>query len=506
MQHKHLLAAAIAAVLLASCSDDKPVEKKSEPVKLAAVSAEQMADEAEARYKKNSEALDGEYRREGSGAVSTGNLTLPADNGEPVTLTITDTITYDQSLRDQGIIARVETRFAPQEAFAQAIKAFVPWRPADDNLIPVMANHLQMRNDLLADDNVHSTFGFTPFQTQKDGSSIDFKGGQYEQRYNEKTPDISDYRLTIEPLTITDSGKDGKGSTTTFTAIKGDWGNKADGSAYLNIEPIKIENTSGVGLGSLEIEGIKGSGSGIAFDKALGAYLGKGGINIANIRYTQNGQTTKLGDINLDIDNNKTAGGNYNSAFGLTLKLDGASLQRNIPQLPVAPQNLRLNVSVSDISARANASLSEAMQLISAQTQPGSTDIPPAAKDKFDLALADLIRDKTRFNAELSVETDSGNAGMTAAFGIRNDSSVAPETWQSALNDANPATLQNLLKENLDLNIDAHISKNLADKTGLTPLIESRGAMFITRADDEYRVKLENNNGKITLNGMPMPF
>ena len=30
--------------------------------------------------------------------------------------------------------------------------------------------------------------------------------------------------------------------------------------------------------------------------------------------------------------------------------------------------------------------------------------------------------------------------------------------------------------------------------------------MFITRADDEYRVKLENNNGKITLNGMPMPF
>jgi len=114
MQHKHLLAAAIAAALLASCSDDKPVEKKSEPVKLAAVSAEQMADEAEARYKKNSEALDGEYRREGSGAVSTGNLTLPTENGEPVTLTITDTITYDQSLRDQGIIARVETRFAPQ--------------------------------------------------------------------------------------------------------------------------------------------------------------------------------------------------------------------------------------------------------------------------------------------------------------------------------------------------------------------------------------------------------
>ena len=52
MQYKLLLSTAITVALLTACSDDKPAEKKSEPVKLAAVSTEQMADEAEARYKK----------------------------------------------------------------------------------------------------------------------------------------------------------------------------------------------------------------------------------------------------------------------------------------------------------------------------------------------------------------------------------------------------------------------------------------------------------------------
>ena len=97
---------------------------------------------------------------------------------------------------------------------------------------------------------------------------------------------------------------------------------------------------------------------------------------------------------------------------------------------------------------------------------------------------------------------------MNAHLGIRKDSSDSAETWQAALNEAkeNPATLQNLLKNNLDLNIDARISKSLTDKIGLTPMIEGRGAMFVTLSDGEYRLKIENNDGKIKLNGMPLPF
>ena len=112
MQYKLLISTTITATLLAACSDDKPAEKKSEPVKLAAVSAEQMADEAEARYKSSSEAIaDSEYRREGSSAIATITRPLPLqESAEPVTLTVTDTITYGQELRDQGVIARVERR------------------------------------------------------------------------------------------------------------------------------------------------------------------------------------------------------------------------------------------------------------------------------------------------------------------------------------------------------------------------------------------------------------
>ena len=500
MQSKLLLSTAITAALLAACSDDKPAEKKSEPVKLAAVSAEQMADEAEARYKSSSEAIeDSEYRREGSGAIATITRPLPLqESAEPVTLTVTDTITYGQELRDQGVIARVERRITPHDALVSTMKALAPLPVTDENMVNGIAGHLQLRNDLLANNNIRSTFAVTSFQTQDDGNSFDFKGMQYESYYNEKSADIFDGQLNVEPITMTSSGKEGKGGTAT----------KADGSAYLNVDPIKIEATDINGLSALEIAGIKGSGSGVTYDDALGAYLGKGDIGINNIRYTNNGRVTNIGDIIFDLDNNKTAAGNYNSTFGLTFKLDGVSLQQSIPMLPVAPKNLRLNVTVNDISARANTNLSEAMQLIGEQAQQGSNNMPAAAQDKLNAALTDLIRDKTRLTADLLAETDSGSASVNAHLGIRKDSSDSAETWQAALNEAkeNPATLQNLLKNNLDLNIDARISKSLTDKIGLTPMIEGRGAMFVTLSDGEYRLKIENSDGKIKLNGMPLPF
>ena len=167
-----------------------------------------------------------------------------------------------------------------------------------------------------------------------------------------------------------------------------------------------------------------------------------------------------------------------------------------------------MNVAVNDISARANANLNEAAQLINAQAQQGGRDIPQAAKDKLDIAFSDIIRDKTRLTADLLAETDSGSASVNAHLGIRKDSSDTVETWQAAMNVAkeNPAALQNLLKNNLDLNIDARISKSLTDKLGLTPMIEGQGAMFVTLSDDEYRLKIENSGGKIKLNGMPLPF
>ena len=509
MQRKLLLSTAITAALLAACSDDKPAEKKNEPAKLAAVSAEQMADEAEARYKNSSETIkDSEYRREANGATATATRTMPLSRGaEPVTLTITDTITYGQDLREQGIIARVERRITPQEALISAVKALAPW-PTDEKMANSIVGHLQLRDDLLADNNIRSTFAVTPFQSQHNGDSFDTKGMQYETRYNEKNANIFDGSLTVEPITLTSSGKEGKGRTITFAPFKGGWGNKADGSAYLNIDPIKMEATDASGLTTLEIAGIKGSGSGVAYDDTLGAYLGKGGISINNLRYTENGKVTNLGDIQLELDNNKTATGNYNSTFGLTLKLDGASLQQTIPMLPVAPHNLRLSIAVTDISARANNSLSEAVQLINEQAQQGSRDIPQAAKDKLDLVLSDIIRDKTALSADLAADTDSGSASVSAHLGIRKDSSDTAETWQAAVNNVkeNPSALQNLLKNNLDLHIDARISKSLTDKLGLTPMIEGQGAMFITLSDGEYRLKVENSDGKIKLNGMPLPF
>ena len=236
--------------------------------------------------------------------------------------------------------------------------------------------------------------------------------------------------------------------------------------------------------------------------------MGNVDINANGIRVSRNNEAINLGDINIKADTKKSAAGNYDTAGTFVFKLDGASLKQAIPMLSVEPQSLRLHVGLNELSAAANTSLTEGLQLLNPHFAAGNTELPPEAVGKFQAAANEIIKNKTRFNTEIEAQTDSGKAQLTANVGIRSDSPVTAEEWQKAIDGAqeNPLPLQDLLKNNLDLNIDARISKSLTDKIGLTPMIEGRGAMFVTLSDGEYRLKIENSDGKIKLNGMPLPF
>ena len=53
--------------------------------------------------------------------------------------------------------------------------------------INTVFEHLQLRTDLLTDDNAVASATITPFQYQEGDDSIDFKGLNYNVRYNNKT-------------------------------------------------------------------------------------------------------------------------------------------------------------------------------------------------------------------------------------------------------------------------------------------------------------------------------
>ena len=571
---KNQLALAIltAAALLSACDDQKkPAEKNAATEQSAenkVAPTAQNAEQIEARYKEDAAQANAlyekfyatgpnanlfrkydysvsDYQKNEQGATAKASLTLdlnPAVYGEsvqPVILNFTDTITYNKELLDKGIVAQVEHKIDNPEAIKTFIDNFggsagqqttgentadgktdeekpTEEKPADKATatgdgINTVFEHLQLRTDLLADDNAVANATITPFQYQKDDDSLDFKGLSYNVRYNSKTLAEGIYGLdfTLEPLTFTASDKeDGDSATVSIAPVKGAMDIKEDGTFSLKVDPIKTETTNTDGLSTFEIAGIDGKGEGVKFDSALGTYLGTFDINANGIRVSRNNEAINLGDINIKAGTKKSAAGNYDTAGTFVFKLDGTSLKQAIPMLSVEPQSLRLHVGLKELSAAANTSLTEGLQLLNPHLAAGKTDLPPEAQSKFRAAANEIIKNKTRFNTEIEVQTDSGKAQLTANVGIRSDSPVTAEEWQKAIDGAqeNPLPLQNLLKNNLDLHAELRVSKSLVDKLGFSEMVEQQGAMFVTLEGDEYRVKIEGKEGKIELNGNPLPF
>jgi len=308
---------------------------------------------------------------------------------------------------------------------------------------------------------------------------------------------------------------------------------KEDGSFTLKVEPIKIESTAKNGLTIFELDGVTGSGSGVKYDSALMTYLGDIEANVNNIRVTHNGEQYPIGDINGKSSTQKTASGNYDASGEFTFKIDGATVKKIEPSIPVEPQSLRVKIKISELSAQSQLDLLQGFEALqqslniaaktsdvgymdkdkataeaTANLEKSQADYEKIVQEKFSAALQEAIKNKTRLNYELEGVTDSGKATSRADVGIRADSATPPEAWQKAIADVqnNPMALQELLKNNLDLHAEARINKSLTDKLGVSQFIESQGAMFITVEGEDYVAKLENDNGTLKLNGKPLPF
>lgn len=552
MKKNQLALAAFAAVALLTACDEpkKPAEKGTATGQTAApVTAEQI----EARYKADA-ALIGiayekmygagpnanlfrkygytvsDYQKTGQGATAKTTFDLElnpqiyGDKVKPVTLHFTDTITSNKELQDKNIIARVEHKLDSKDELKPLIRNFAaasgkdPKDEAADNAmdkvnagLAFLFDHLHMQTDLLPDDNAVATVAISAFQQQDGDDSIDFNGLNYNIRYNNKTlPDgIYDFDFALEPLTFTATDEeDGDTSTVSIAAIKGGWSFKEDGNFQLKIDPVKTETTGAKGMNTFEIAGIEGKGEGVKFDSAISAYLGNMSLNINGIRLIRNADDISLGDINVQSEAKKTAAGNYDSAMTLTFKLPGASLKQAVPILPVEPQNLRIHVGLGEFPVKAYNALVEGLQLLNPQLAASNGELMPETRDKFKTVLGEMIKNKTRLNTDITAQTDMGKAQFTASVGIRSDSEVKPEEWQQALDNAqdSPQPLQHLLKNNLDLHAEFRISKTLLEKLGLTDMVEKQGALFVTLEDGEYRAKIESEDGRLLLNGNPLPL
>ena len=568
MQLKQLTLAVLTATsLLVACSDEPKKSDKGTKTEQTAVKPADLAQQAEERYRANLalasetyqkmyaqnplrgiqkyEITASDYQRGENSATAKSTLTLQIaphvfgnDSPTPITLDSHDIITYNQELLDKGIVARVENHIDTEhmDSLKTLLKDQLHTSDANIERLANILKNLKSQTDLYANGDAVATAEVAPFQVQEGDDSLDFKGLKEEVRYNSKTlPEgILDFSLAVEPFTFTVTDKkDGGSATIAISPLKGAYSIKEDGTVKLKVEPIKTEATAKNGLTIFELDGIEGAGSGAKYDPAIMTYLGDFEANVNNIRVTHNGEQYHVGDINSKSNAQKTASGNYDSGAEVTFKIDGATVKKIEPSIPVEPQSLRVKAKFSELSAQSQLDLLEGVNALQqslaiaaktsdvgymdkdkataaavASTEKSLEEYDKIAQEKFSAALQEIVKNKTRFNFEMEGVTDSGKATLSADLGIRIDSTADPEAWQKAIAEAknDPMGLQNFLKNNLDLHAEARINKSLTDKLGVSSLIESQGAMFITVEGEDYVAKLENDNGTLKLNGKPLPF
>ena len=385
MQLKQLTLAALTATsLLVACSDEPKKSDKGTKTEQTALKAADLPQKAEDQYKANLalaaktyenlyaqnpmrgltkyQITVNDYQRGDNSATAKSTLTLVfsprlfgGNDIGAITLDSHDTITYSQELLAKGIVAHVENHIDTDNATRLKAMLKEQLHASDANierLVSILKN-LKMQSDIYADDNVVATAEVAPFQVQEGDDSLDFKGLKEEVRYNMKTmPDgIFDLNLAVEPFTFTATDKkDGGSATVAVSPLKGGYGIKEDGSFTVKVEPIKIEVTAKDGLTIFELDGVTGSGSGVKYDSALMTYLGDIESNVNNIRVTHNGEQYPIGDINGKSSTQKTASGNYDAGGEFTFKIDGATVKKIEPSIPVEPQSLRVKAKISEFN------------------------------------------------------------------------------------------------------------------------------------------------------------
>ena len=487
------LAILTATGLLVACSDEPKKPEKGTKTEQAAQTATpagntaqpgDLAQQAEDRYRANIELMNtayqkmygqhtawlikqyqasvSDYQRGDNSATATSKLTfqfgLPLFEGadQPLTLTNKDTITYNKELLDKGIVAHIDTQ-ADTEETGKLLKKILKdnLNTSDTNLDSILTglSNTKTATDLHTDGSVHVIAETAPFQVQEGDDSLDFKGMKQEFRYNSKTfaDGVMAMNLTVEPFTFTATDKkDGDSATVAFSPIKVEYAINEDGTLKLNTSPLKSETTAKEGLFIFEVDGIDANGSGVKFDPALMGYLGDIDYNIKNIHVTYNGDQRPFGDITGKSSTRKNSGDNYDARDEMTWNINGATLKRLVPQIPVEPQSLRISASMENLSAASKqaflesyialiAGLNAAQKTSAANMVAGDTINTPAAVANAAPAENQTADTATDANAETaaSVPATDGNAETTASAAA---SDINAETVTSVAASAETAT------------------------------------------------------------------
>ena len=518
------LAILTATSLLVACSDEPKKPEKGTKTEQAAQTATpagntaqpgDLAQQAEDRYRANIELMNtayqkmygqhtawlikqyqasvSDYQRGDNSATATSKLTfqfgLPLFEGadQPLTLTNKDTITYNKELLDKGIVAHIDTR-ADTEETGKLLKKILKdnLNTSDTNLDSILTvlSNTKTATDLHTDGSVHVIAETAPFQVQEGDDGLDFKGMKQEFRYNSKTfaDGVMAMNLIVEPFTSTATDKkDGDSATVAFSPIKVEYAINEDGTLKLNTSPLKSETTAKEGLFIFEVDGIDANGSGVKFDPALMGYLGDIDYNIKNIHVTYNGDQRPFGDITGKGSTRKNSGDNYDARDEMTWNINGATLKRLVPQIPVEPQSLRISASMENFSAASKqaflesyialiAGLNAAQKTSAANMVAGDTINTPAAAANAAPAENQTADTATAANAETTASTPATAANAETA--------TASSTQTAADNEKAAAEYEKIAQEKLQTVLQELVKNKTRLSFGLEGTTDSGKASF----------------------------
>ena len=191
------------------------------------------------------------------------------------------------------------------------------------------------------------------------------------------------------------------------------------------------------------MDGIEGHGNNVKYESAIMTYLGDIEANANNLRVTHNGEQYRLGDFSVKVNAQKTANGNYDLAETLTFKIDGATAKKIQPEIPVEPQSLRLNIKLSEYSAKTNQAILDGVSALQEgiMVSAKNSDVGQLPQDdKKDIAATDKTNEQ---NPDIPPSDEKDVAANAPAA-----ESAAVENKAEAKSDAEVAASAPAVAEN----------------------------------------------------------
>ncbi len=451
--------------------------------------------------------------------------------GAPFNVTLDSTITHTPAMLERDQIAHIASTFTIDAADIEKLE------PDEakylQNILQNFLGYLSSDIDLLENDQVRDTFAIKPFSLkgQKGKQELAYSGLKINAEYNQNDLQnvLYDYaatfrsgRLTVtfhDDVAVGDDGdrditaEEEAPAATTVTTLEiapftGSMKMSEDSAdAETSAIDVHLQNKQKPRENvRLHIAALSADGKDLAWDDVLRDFLG-------TVRLAANGVKIDSAALPVAVAFKTLAFSQewhqddglyrFRTRFHIMPDIDFAALFAvPVPKI----DDLSFTITFDRLSGEAIQAMHDSVAVMAMKDKY----VAPTVKRKIAASVVELVKNKARGNAALSIATEAGTVRGNITIGLKKDVDLSSDDWQKAFDavseENDPEALKQLLSEHAQLQGKIVIPKAILGVIGATALAANMGGPYLKTQGDDYVIDFMIDKGGLRVNDKSVPL